>query len=217
MKPYPVKRSAAAFSFLELLLVLVIVLLAAGTFVLPYLVRSGRAPRIDCINNLKQIGLAYRMWSNDHDGKFPMSVSTNHGGSMEYNYSGKVFRHYEAMANELNSPKRLWCPSDTRRRRAEAWGVALSDQNLSYFVGINADESNPLMILSGDRNITGGILTNGNVMILNANIPVGWTKEIHVKAGNIGLADGSALQANEQTLRNQLARITYGPMHIAIP
>src|SRR5437762_2396152 len=41
---------------------------------------KAQATRIDCVNNLKQIGLASRIWSNDHDKLLSWQVSTNEKG-----------------------------------------------------------------------------------------------------------------------------------------
>ena len=70
------QRREKAFTILELLMVLVVLVLAAGLF-LPTLSRGGKAQRITCLSNLKQIGFGFRMWSADHGDGFPMAASTN--------------------------------------------------------------------------------------------------------------------------------------------
>jgi len=74
----------------------------AGLFVgvfLPYLARPRshccRSPRITCVSNLKQIGLAFRMWSNDHGEMFPMNIlaSSTSEGTLEFALTGDVWRH----------------------------------------------------------------------------------------------------------------------------
>ena len=73
MKLNPTPRSARAFSMTELAIV-VVMLLLLGVVLMYYLAVSnrphGRAARIRCVNNLKQIGLAYRVFSNDNDDKY---------------------------------------------------------------------------------------------------------------------------------------------------
>ena len=45
--------------------------------------RMERSTRINCVNNLKEIGLAYRIWAGDNGSKYPMEVSVTNGGTME--------------------------------------------------------------------------------------------------------------------------------------
>jgi len=90
--------------------------------------RDGRpayAPRINCANNLKQVGLAFRTWAIDNDGRFPMQVSVTNGGTMELVSSGLVFPHFQVMSNELSTPKILFCRADTQRTNANNFATAL--------------------------------------------------------------------------------------------
>ncbi len=69
------------------------------------------AESIQCVNNLKQIGLAARLYSNDHDDSFP--------------------KDFLSMSNELNTPKILCCPADKSRTRVDTW-AKFSPANVSY-------------------------------------------------------------------------------------
>jgi hypothetical protein len=218
MKTDSINNRVRAFTFVDLLVVLVTVVLFVGWF-LPWLARPRGcvAVRINCISNLKQIGLAFRMWANDHGDKFPMSVSVITNGTMEFNETGDVFRHFQVLSNELNTPRVLVCSNDKERTRATNWTIRFSNKNVSYFVALDADETQPQTILSGDRNITGGVLTNGNIMLFTANSQAGWSKELHKHQGNVGLADGSAQQCTASGLRRQFQSITNVPIRLAIP
>ena len=48
-----------------------------------------RAQSINCMNNMKQIGLAYRTWALDNGDAFPFNVSTNKGGTARALCHGK--------------------------------------------------------------------------------------------------------------------------------
>ena len=110
-------KPRAAFSLLELI-ILVGLMAVIAMILLPALAqrgRHGRSPRIKCVNNLKNVGLAFRIFATDNGDRFPMQVSTNAGGSSEYAALPlAVFRHFQAMSNELSTPKIVVCPSDQR-------------------------------------------------------------------------------------------------------
>jgi type II secretory pathway pseudopilin PulG len=167
---------------------------------------KARAPRIQCVNNLKQTGLAYRIWAGDHADTYPMSVSQTNGGSMEFISGTNAFRHFQVMSNELSTPKVLVCPDDRDRYKNCATNfTAFGNANLSFFVGIDATETNPTMILSGDRNITNGTPMQNGLLRLTTNSITGWTSEAHEKVGNILLADGSVQQLSTTGLNATLA------------
>ncbi len=67
----------------------------------PFAIDKERAKRVACISNIKQIGLAARMWENDNKKGLPADFTT--------------------MSNELSTPKILTCPADAARQRAATW------------------------------------------------------------------------------------------------
>src|SRR5688572_280406 len=66
---------------------------------------GGRAPRINCVSNLKQIGLGFRMWSNDHEERFPWEVPAVEGGTKEFAHSPYAGLHFTLASNEFTHPK----------------------------------------------------------------------------------------------------------------
>ena len=62
------------------------------------------------------------------------------------------------MSNELNNPKICLCPSDGRPTGSIPTdfispAAGFNNTTLSYFAGLQCDETFPAMVLSGDRNI----------------------------------------------------------------
>jgi hypothetical protein len=203
-----------AFTRLELTMVLfVCVLLAVPVFLSAIHPIKERAQRINCANNLKALGLEYKTWALEHGDSFPMALAADQGGSLEHAEDGEVFRHFQVLSNELADSRFLICPADFRQP-AIGFPGGLSNTNLSYFVGLDASDTNPQMLLFGDRNLTNGPLPPNRILVLKT--PVGWTSEMHRFQGNIGLADGSVQQFSSTSLRTAL-RNTSVTNRLAIP
>jgi prepilin-type N-terminal cleavage/methylation domain-containing protein len=156
------------FTLIEFMVVVLMLAVLAGIY-LPQLARPRvRICRTTCDNNLKQIGLAFRQWALDNGDKFPMQVSTTNWGTLEWVGNGPTYFHFLVMSNELNTPKLLFCPeeSDSNRRPAVTFGSAAGlgigqipltkDNSISYFVGVDAQDSQPSMFLAGDHHLTVG-------------------------------------------------------------
>jgi hypothetical protein len=86
-----------------------------------------RAQRISCVNNMKQLGLAVRIYANDNKDAFPKDVLS--------------------MSNELATTKILVCPSDTNRQAAASWSV-FTPANFSYeYLAADGSDSDPTRVL----------------------------------------------------------------------
>jgi len=174
--------------------------------------RGRRCQRINCANNLKQIGLSFKQWALDNDDKYPMQVSVTNGGTMELVASGNVVANFVVMSNELNTPKILFCPHDLKRMAATTFvrvlpagvthQILLTKNNVSYFVGADATDAAPQMFLSGDDNLASARrrLLSGLVELWT-NSPIAWTSQRHSNQGNILLADGSVQGFSSDRLR----------------
>jgi prepilin-type processing-associated H-X9-DG protein len=162
---------------------------------------KGKAPRTHCIGQIQQVALGFILYANDHQERYPWQVPVADGGSLEFQTSPDTFRHFKVASNEMGSPKILACPSDRVKKTQTEW-VKVRNTNISYFVGLSASREKPNTIISGDRNITGGTLSNGFLLTINSNSMLWWTKEIHNHQGNIGFSDGSVIQFTRNDLQN---------------
>ena len=162
------------------------------------------------------MGLALRIFATDNGDRFPMLLTTNSDGSLEYAATAEVFRHFLAMSNELSTPRILVCPNDDREA-ASQWRL-LSNANISYFVGLHAGVTAPQLLLAGDRNLTtNGVGVRSGIIALSTNSVVGWSREIHDGQGNIVLGDGSVHQASSQRLQDQIRTSGSATILLAVP
>jgi hypothetical protein len=96
-------QQVVRLGFTRLDLLILAALAAVAVVLLPLLARSNRRPpsaRIACMNNLKQVGLAYRQWAIDNNDKYPMRVSVTNGGAMETSGGRDVYLNFLVMSNE---------------------------------------------------------------------------------------------------------------------
>jgi prepilin-type N-terminal cleavage/methylation domain-containing protein/prepilin-type processing-associated H-X9-DG protein len=229
MKKIP--KQIEAFTLIELIAVIAIVALLSA-FSLCAVTRSRpQVQRLDCSNNLKQVGLASRSWAINHNGNLPMTLATSQGGASEdvgvrqvlaqqrtvspggaISGSRGVSMMFLVMSNELRTPKILFCPAEYEsyyRQAATTFAgtqvgtnrnaLYTNDLNVSYFIGVDANETRPRLFLAGDHNFGG----NGNPpTTAYCTAPQSYAPSFAVWLGTNWVANmGPAFMANQHNLQ----------------
>ncbi|MDB6027226.1 MAG: hypothetical protein JWM68_3449 [Verrucomicrobiales bacterium] len=184
------RRKPSAYTLIEIVVVVATLALLLFLFAVKLPQQRRQARRLECVSNLKQMGTAFRMWGNDSGSGTPMSIVP---------FTNDVSFYSKAFADQMSSSKILACPDDTRT--ASATFSKLQNQNISYFLGMDAEDTMPGTILWGDRSITLAPTPQTNLWELGTNKSVGWSQLLHNGDGNIGFADGSVKLLDEKTLQ----------------
>jgi hypothetical protein len=208
---------SGAFGRIDLIFCIVAVIVLIGLF-LPVLPNERpRASRITCLNNLKQVGIGFRLYASDGTLYPP------------YKLTNQAWQYFQIAEKYIGSPKFLICPDDPSSMKLESIALdfdgttnSLSDRrfqnkSLSYFYGAGTAPADLSMLLAGDHHLTSsGQFTHGT-LIVKSNSLIAWTKDIHKGEGNVALADGSAQQLSTSKLRQQLASVTNETQTLVLP
>jgi prepilin-type N-terminal cleavage/methylation domain-containing protein/prepilin-type processing-associated H-X9-DG protein len=119
-------QKQSAFTLIELLVVIALIAMIAALVLPGHAAAKRNAQKLNCVNNLKQVGLAFYTWEQNHGNQYPMQVA---GSPLPGPGAGNYVKHaatqdpvpsylnpavvFMVMSNELSTPKVAYCPTDS--------------------------------------------------------------------------------------------------------
>jgi hypothetical protein len=223
-----------AFSRVELI-ACVAALLLGGVVVLPLLANtSSRSGQVGCLNNLRQIGIAFQGWGSDHEDRRPWYVPLNEGGTHSHPLRNNIFIQFAPLSNYLSAAC-LMDPAELSRtkRRAHNWSQepgglqspGFLNNSVSYMIGPDTFISETHVILAADRNAaveSGGFCASGGTLVVSylpRPYAGGWLDGNHGAAGNVLMNDGRVEFTDSRRLWQilQSENLDVGSEHMLMP
>src|SRR4051812_27189130 len=114
------RKHERAFSLVEIIVLATVVFVVLLVLLPPQRHYPAKASRIRCVNNLKNVGLAFRVFETDQKDLFPAGYLLSLSNSLP---EMQCFQYFQWLSNEISSPRILLCPADTKRKEATSFAT----------------------------------------------------------------------------------------------
>jgi hypothetical protein len=155
MNAHRTNRRASGFNLVELLVIIGVVGFLAVNLLCVLAATHKHSGRINCVSNLKQIGVAFRTREEGEGNKYPMEAVLTNSETMDLATEGKAFLLWQTTSNDPSTPNALYYPDDKRRKAAALFSPA----------GEETESGKHLMQAVLTNNETMKLVTNGNAYL----------------------------------------------------
>jgi prepilin-type N-terminal cleavage/methylation domain-containing protein/prepilin-type processing-associated H-X9-DG protein len=195
------RRNRTGFTLIELLVVIAIIAILAAILFPVFARARENARRTSCLNNLKQIGLAFMQYTQDYDEMYPM-IGYNTGDTVRYpdgntgnnNWIVRVYPY-------VNSTQIFNCPSNsdtpwaggTNAASVVSYGANARLVNVPLSLAAVEKPAETLLLADSDGQLPYGVFDYYFAPpYYTGTSATRWMDDRHLEGANIAFADGHA-------------------------